>query len=232
MRFLSIPIRLPLLLWVLLVLVLIHSQAERFAVAAAQVGSSTSGEKSEEGNLPTSPPPDFFFACSGGQFDVIRTSLEQHPSWVNSRTQQGESCLHLTGIYGHSQITRLLLVNGADPNIRSTYEEGLRMHPLSWNVYGGHYDNVQLLLEYGADVNLDFDGMGSSRSSKGTDEEKNDVAVTALDIAIALTKNEQDVDERFVKIEQLLRKHGGITIEEVRRKKSTEESDHVKDDEL
>ena len=230
MRFLSITIRLPLILRALLLLVLLHSQTERLAVGAAQAGSSTSAEKSEK--EPTSPPPEFFFACSGGQYDEIRTSLEQHPSWVNSRTQQGESCLHLTGIYGHSQITRLLLDNGADPNVRSTYEEGLRMHPLSWNVYGGHYDNIQLLLEYGADVNLDFDGMGSSSSSKESDDEKNDIAVTALDIAIALTKNEKDVDERFVKIEQLLRKHGGMTIEEVRRKKSAEKSDHVKDYEL
>jgi hypothetical protein len=124
--------------------------------------------------------------------------------WINARTDNGEACLHLTGIYGHSQVTEFVLQQeGVDPNIRSTYEEGLRMHPLSWNVYGGHFENIDLLLNYGADVNLDFDGMTASQAP-----------VTALDVVLQLVQNEEG-DERFVKLEALLRKHGGKTTEEL-----------------
>jgi ankyrin repeat protein len=126
-------------------------------------------------------------------------------AWVNARTDNGESCLHLTGIYGHSQVTLLLLQKGADPNIRSTYEAGLRMHPLSWNVYGGHVENIELLLKYGADVNLDFDGMNGNPV----------VAVTALDVTLQLQQNEKG-DDRFTKMEQVLRSHGGKTTVELK----------------
>ena len=111
--------------------------------------------------------------------------------------------MHLTGIYGYAPVTKYLLEQGADPNIRSTYAEGLRMHPLSWNVYGGHLENIELLLKYGANVNLDFDGMGGTG------------AVTALDVTLQLQQNEQG-DDRFTKMETLLRKFGAKTMEELK----------------
>mmetsp|Transcript_5652 Transcript_5652/g.15313 ORF Transcript_5652/g.15313 Transcript_5652/m.15313 type:complete len:91 (-) Transcript_5652:1291-1563(-) len=69
------------------------------------------------------------------------------------------------------------------------------MHPLSWNVYGGHVDNIKMLLKYGADVNLDFDAM--NRQQK----------VTAMDIALQLVQNESD-DVRFQTIVQVLQDAG------------------------
>lgn len=33
------------------------------------------------------------------------------------------------------------------------------MHPLSWNVYGGHHEIVRLLLKHGANLNDDIDSM-------------------------------------------------------------------------
>ena len=84
--------------------------------------------------------------------------------------------------------------------------QGLRMHPLGWNVYGGHADNVELLLKYGASVNADFDSMDKSQGP-----------VTSMDIALQLKSSEEDgEDERFVQIESILRKYGGKTIQEVR----------------
>jgi hypothetical protein len=84
------------------------------------------------------------------------------------------------------------------------------MHPLSWNVYGGHVANVAVLLRYGVDVNLDFDSMGEKEP------------VTALDVALQLTQNEEG-DERFVQLEELLRKHGGKTMEELKGEKEKDE---------
>ena len=150
------------------------------------------------------PGTDFFNACSGGNTDLVTKSLEDHPNWIRAHTENGETCLHLTGIYGHSSVTKVLLTKGADPNVRSTYEKGLRMHPLSWNVYGGHLDNIQLLLEHGADINLDFDSM------KG-----DGLIVTSLDVLVELLKNENG-DERFVAIEKVFRKHGAKTIDQLR----------------
>jgi ankyrin repeat protein len=77
------------------------------------------------------------------------------------------------------------------------------MHPLSWNVYGGHVDNVQVLLENGASTNLDFDSM----DNRGP--------VTSLDVAVQLVENEER-DERFEKIVSLLRQHGGKTMKELK----------------
>ena len=69
------------------------------------------------------PPGDFFFSCSGGKHDELKTILEEHPNWANARTENGETCLHLAGIQGFPQVTKLLLEHGADPNVRSTYEQ-------------------------------------------------------------------------------------------------------------
>jgi ankyrin repeat protein len=157
----------------------------------------------------------FFFACGKGGLGLVKSLLEEHPDWLNARTDSGEACLHLTGIEGYAELTKYLLLKGADPNIRSTFEQGLRMHPLSWNVYGGHVDNVKILLEHGADVNLDFDGMEASNAP-----------VTALDVVMELVKNEEG-DERFVKLEKLLRENGGKTMAEL-----TEGGTESKTDEL
>ena len=76
--------------------------------------------------------------CTEGKLDTLKEILASHPDWVNKRSDQGESCLHVAGILGQEEVTTAILKAGGDPNIRSTYEQGLRMHPLSWNVYHGH----------------------------------------------------------------------------------------------
>lgn len=146
---------------------------------------------------------DFFLACSGGKLDLVKTFLQEHPHWIHARTDNGEACLHLTGIYGYADVTEYMLELGADPNIRSEYSEGLRMHPLSWNIYGGHVANVELLIRHGADVNLDFDGMGPSKPK-----------VTALDVVQQLIQNESG-DQRFVQLETLLKENGAKTMKEL-----------------
>jgi hypothetical protein len=78
------------------------------------------------------------------------------------------------------------------------------MHPLSWNVYGGHLENIRLLLQHGADVDLDFDSMVGSPPQP----------VTSFDVLLQLQQAEKG-DERFLKIEELLKKYGARTMEEV-----------------
>lgn len=87
------------------------------------------------------------------------------------------------------------------------------MHPLSWNVYGGHLENIRLLLENGADVNLDFDSMTQPTCP-----------VAILDVLFELQTAEGG-DERVVEMEKLLREYGAKTIKELREKgdKETDE---------
>jgi hypothetical protein len=76
------------------------------------------------------------------------------------------------------------------------------MHPISWNTYGGHYENIKLLLAAGADVNADFDSM----DGRGP--------ITALDLVIQLKKVEEG-DDRFVQLESLLHKYDALTYKEI-----------------
>jgi uncharacterized protein (UPF0276 family) len=84
------------------------------------------------------------------------------------------------------------------------------MHPLSWSVYGDHVANVAVLLRYGGDVNLDFDSIAEKEP------------VTALDVALQLTQNDEG-DERSFQLVELLRKHGGKTTEELKGERENEE---------
>lgn len=114
----------------------------------------------------------FLMACSKGDMDLVEEEVRVHPEFVLGQSRNGESCLHVAGILGQADVTRFILQHGGNPNQRSTYEHGLRMTPLSWNVYGKHLPNIKLLLEAGADVNLDFDYIDNGKK----------VVVTVLDL--------------------------------------------------
>ena len=151
----------------------------------------------------TNPVVYHIQACTEGKVDVVKEVLAENPDWINEKSHQGESCLHVSGIYGQEEITALLLSKGADPNIRSSFHQGLRMHPLSWNLFHGHVGNAKLLLEGGADVNADFDHMGTQ------------TPVTSLDIVEEILSKMSDTDERlpeFNELKDLLIKHGAMRI--------------------
>lgn len=150
---------------------------------------------------------DFFFACSGGKVDEVKAFLKEHPDWSNACTPEGESCLHLAAIPGSAEVTKLLLESGADPNARTTFDGGLRMHPLSWNVYGGHFENVKLLLENGAEVNADVDSGDGS-------------IITVLDANLKFLDPSGEPTPytvRSEKIQKLLLKHGAKTFADLQK---------------
>ena len=144
----------------------------------------------------------FLNACTEGNLDDIEAALVGHPEWVNGRSESGETCLHVAGIKGQSEVSQLILKLGGDANVRSTYAGGLRMHPLSWNVFGGHVENARVLLEVGqADVNSDYD------SSNGS-------PITVMDTILEIVPdNSEQYDpsmERFYKMKELLLQHGAM----------------------
>lgn len=192
--------------------------------AAASDASKEDNEKAGNGSTTRQQPPrdvlvspKFLDACTNGQVEEVQKLLEEHPNWKNGRSPQGETCLHVASIYGQPAVTRLLLQAGANPNVRSKFESGLRMTPLSWNVYAGHVGNARVLLQEGqADVNMDFDKMGRADDPK--------VSVTCLDIITELVNsfnaddNVVEGEERYrsyVSMKSLLLSHGAKTYEEL-----------------
>lgn len=151
----------------LLIVILLSSRAE-----------AVNAEAEDDGEM-GDPFEHFLKACSEGNMEVVEIMLEEHPEFVTGQSTQGESCLHGAGILGQMAVTKAVLKAGGNPNQRSTFAQGLRMTPLSWNVYGGHVENARVLLEAGADVNMDFD-----HTIKGGEE-----MVTVLDLIYINTPN-------------------------------------------
>ena len=149
---------------------------------------------------------EFFHSCSDGNYDKFKSLIDADETLVKATTKDGEHCLHLCAISGNIDIVKTLLEMGADPNIRTTFKDGLRMHPLSWNTFYGRYDIIELLLEYGADIEADFD-LGGSISVKGEFKK-----VTVLDVVEKILASEVDDEQRmrFAMTRNVLMKHGAV----------------------
>ncbi|KAL3771549.1 hypothetical protein ACHAWU_003724 [Discostella pseudostelligera] len=145
---------------------------------------------------------DYFFACSGADFSMFKTLVEKDPSLVHKTTTSGEHCLHLCALEGATDIAQFLLDAGADPNIRSTWAQGLRMHPLSWSTFYGRHEIIELLLKHGADVNADFDlgKQDAGGAKKGT-------VLDVIEQILIGIKDEGEKD-RFLKTRNVLVKYG------------------------
>ena len=167
------------------------------AAAAVEDETDTTNDNSE-----------FFHTCSGGDYDKFKSFLDADPTLVHATTKDGEHCLHLCAISGNADIVKTLLERGADPNIRSTFKDGLRMHPLSWHTFYGRYDIIELLLEHGADIEADFDLGGSVKDEQTGELTK----VTVLDVVEKILISEVDDEQRmrFAMTRNVLMKYGAL----------------------
>ncbi len=141
-------------------------------IAFADDDGSTAAKNTDKmDDVDTKDFEEFLMACSQGDIDKVKEFVQKDTQYYVTAYSKngGESCLHVAGILGQATVTRYILQHGGNPDQRSqNIQHGLRMTPLSWNVYGNHIENVQLLLQAGATVNLDFDYMVDGTLQKVT----------------------------------------------------------------
>jgi ankyrin repeat protein len=175
-----------------------------FLLLAAFVTSDPAVSDSE--NNDNILPFDYVEACTQGNITFVAEQLQKHPGYLNGRTSNGETCLHVAGIMGQTEVTKYVLTGGANPDIRSIFEHGLRMTPLSWNVFGGHLETAKALLDGGAQVNLDVDTTANGNGLR---------KVTVLDIVEMITPEPPHPDmkpspkvKKFIDLKAMLIKYG------------------------
>jgi ankyrin repeat protein len=101
---------------------------------------------------------DMNTACHTGDIDRVRELLTSDPGSANRLSAYttyylgSGSPLQNAASAGHTEIVKLLLQHGADPNLR---EEQIAPHgrALYSAVYNGHYEIAKLLLEHGSHPN-------------------------------------------------------------------------------
>jgi ankyrin repeat protein len=93
-----------------------------------------------------------FEAAAVGATHGLALYLEKHPQLVNSPAPDGFTLLGLASFFGHTEIVRLLLSKGADPDLPSSNSQ--KVPPLCSAAAGKHLEIAHLLLERGANVNV------------------------------------------------------------------------------
>ncbi|CAN0357097.1 unnamed protein product, partial [Ectocarpus fasciculatus] len=136
-------------------------------------------------------------SCGDQSSDSVEAlmALIEDGADVSALTEGGESALHLSCIWNHPDKIAVLLKAGADPNVRSSATPAsLDMTPLTWCVYGNHYNSVkEFLSDPRTVVNMVV------RQEDGS-------FITALDIAMKISNDD---------IVTLLLGHGAKTYAEL-----------------
>jgi ankyrin repeat protein len=93
---------------------------------------------------------DIVEASAVGDVERLRELLAEDSSRANAFAPDGFTPLGLAAFFGHPEAVRLLLENGADPNLASANAQ--RVAPLHSAVAGGNVEIVRELVAVGADT--------------------------------------------------------------------------------
>lgn len=95
---------------------------------------------------------DFFEACSANKFEEVAHYIYNNPEIVNQYYDNGYTGLGLASHFGNEEISRYLVLKGADVNLPSDNE--FRVFPLH-SAIAGNFNNIsKMLIENGARVNI------------------------------------------------------------------------------
>jgi ankyrin repeat protein len=107
---------------------------------------------------PEKPQLDAYEAAALGETARLRELLDFDPSLVGAYAPDGFTLLGLAAFFKHPDAVRLLLERGADPNQQARHAQ-IKAHPIhSAAAEGGSTEIVRLLLDAGADVNVEQPG--------------------------------------------------------------------------
>lgn len=95
---------------------------------------------------------DLFEAVALGRFDWVAHQVFKNPEGINQYSELGFTALGLAIYFNQEDITRYLLLKAADVNQPAKNASGL--YPLHSALVGKNNTLVKMLLEAGADVNI------------------------------------------------------------------------------
>ncbi|MFM6976744.1 MAG: ankyrin repeat domain-containing protein [Sphingobacteriaceae bacterium] len=96
--------------------------------------------------------PDLFECCALGRFDWVAHHVFKNPENINQFTEDGFSPLGLAVYFGHEDVTRYLLLKGAQVNQPSKNQ--MSVYPLHSAIAANQNMLAKMLLEAGAEVNI------------------------------------------------------------------------------
>jgi ankyrin repeat protein len=91
-------------------------------------------------------------AAAAGKFDLVAHILNLIPDSVNEFSDDGFTPLGLSCYFGHYEITRYLILKGAEVNLPS--KNGFEVYPIHSATSGNYTDITRTLVEHGANVNV------------------------------------------------------------------------------
>lgn len=106
--------------------------------------------------LSLDPDLDVFNACVAGRVSAVLDQVRGHPELLEAHSTDGWTPLHLAAFFGHPDLAKALLDQGAQVDSRST--NAMKNTPLHAAAAGGYTELVELLAKRGADVNARQDG--------------------------------------------------------------------------
>lgn len=89
-----------------------------------------------------------------GYFQICQKVIEQDPNVVNYVAPGGITSIFMASMYQRTDIVKLLLDNGADPNVEHSYSTISKMTPLHWAMQARNVDMANALLEKNANINV------------------------------------------------------------------------------
>ena len=95
----------------------------------------------------TRPFQEILVAAKNNDFRKMSEIVQENPMNARAANQIGQTALHVAAIWGHVEVSNVLLIGGADVNAMNQF--GLT--PLHGAVQGDHVECVELLIESGAD---------------------------------------------------------------------------------